>query len=211
MELKKEQKKTYISISFQRVRDLGISRIVMLTAIIISVLSILLSFVLPELAGWYQFIIDKTFWGDPDRYYLTGLGTYICKDTLTCTNNIAFIGFFGGILILVGSAVSLVAILRNSKIFTIIGGIVIFVGPLLLIFEILTGIDYLNDLLANYHGLMYDSIVNSFYGRNINATYAYTPISWGLGDGFFIAIVGGTLGLISSILTIITIILKKRK
>ncbi|MHA2181602.1 MAG: hypothetical protein ACXAAH_09280, partial [Promethearchaeota archaeon] len=72
MELKKEQKKTYISISFHRTRNLGISRIVMLIAIIISVLSILLSFVLPELAGWYQFSVDNPYWaGESGRYYLT--------------------------------------------------------------------------------------------------------------------------------------------
>ncbi|MFX1456305.1 MAG: hypothetical protein ACFFDB_13105 [Promethearchaeota archaeon] len=207
MELKEEQKKSHISISFRTVSDLGISRIVMLIAIIISVLSILLSLVLPELAGWYRFTVDNpATW--LSNYYLTGLGTYICNVDITCTNTIAFIGLFGGILVLLGSAVSLVAIVRNSKIFTIIGGIIMFLGPFLLIIEVLTGIDYFNGILSNYHSLSSDAIVNSLYGNNRNlSSILQTFFSWGLGSGFYIALVGGTLGLISSILTIS---LKKR-
>ncbi|MFW9895163.1 MAG: hypothetical protein ACFFD7_05095 [Candidatus Thorarchaeota archaeon] len=208
MELKEEQKKiSHINISFQRVSELGIGRILMFIAVIISILSILLSFVLPELAGWYQYTSYNVWDWNPQYYYLTGLGTYICKNSIGCTNNIALIGLFGGILVLVGSAVNLVAIVRNSKIFTIIGGIIIFIGPFLLIIEILTGINYLNELLSQYHALLYDTKVNWFYGRNINATGEWTYFSWKLGNGFFIALVGGTLGLISSVLTII---LKKR-
>ncbi|MFX0028560.1 MAG: hypothetical protein ACFE8B_05090, partial [Candidatus Hermodarchaeota archaeon] len=210
--LKEEQKKVSLfRISFQRVSNLGISRILMLIAVIISILSILLSFTSPELAAWYQYTVDTP--AIPMlNYYLTGLGTYICKGTTLCTNDIAFIGLIGGILVLVGSAVSLVAIIRNSKIFTIIGGIIIFLGPLLLIIEILTGIDYFNELLSKFSLLQSDARVNSFYGSNRNlSNILRTDFSWGLGNGFYIAIVGGTLGLISSISTIILKIKMKGK
>ncbi|MFW9896640.1 MAG: hypothetical protein ACFFD7_12615 [Candidatus Thorarchaeota archaeon] len=193
----------------KRVGDRGIGGILMIIGVVVSLLSVLLSFLIPEMVGWYWYQQSNTW--ESDYYYLTGLGTYICKETIMCTDTVAIVGLIGGISVLIGSAVCIVAFLKNSKLIAILGGIILLIGPLLLIIEILTGIDYLNSILSGMHNLVFDSIVNNFSGRNINMVGLEERISWGVGNGFFVAIIGGALGLAGGVLILIQVKMRQNR
>lgn len=157
-------------------------RVLALIGAAVGVLSVLLSLIIPALFSWYH--IDET--GGGEGLYLTAFGNLIEEGLSVPTNEILILVLVGGILVLAGAGLCIVGIIREMKPLGIIGGIVMIIGPTMLIFDLIGQVSEFAQYMENYASSLDKSI---FFGSN--STYA-----WGLWVGYFLAYGGGILGLI---------------
>lgn len=166
---------------------MGIARVVAVIGALSGLLSVGLSLVLPELMAWYMFEIDSG-----DGYYLTGLGRVIIKGMII-EREISILVLIGGIAIILGAILCIVSAIKESKKIGFFGGILMLLGPGLLIADFLMRISDLAGAIGSYVDILGKSI---FWGTYDDGFFVYT---WSLWVGFYIASVGGVLGLLGGI------------
>ncbi len=170
---------------------MGFGKVASIIAAIIGLASILLSFIFPALFSWYRYEVSGL--GSSGGWYLTGIGTVIdIGDTVPMTMSI--LGVVGGTLVIIGSILCIVAIVKESKGMGALGGLLMLLAPLLLVIDFLVGMSELAGVIRDNMDLF---ITRDWYWEHFFAlVYDYT---WGLWVGFFLGIAGGALGLIGGI------------
>ncbi len=170
---------------------MGFGKIVAIIGAAIGLLSVILSFLLPELFCWYSYTVTNIISSNKSSYYLTGFGTTISIPYSTAISAIALLELIGGFLVILGAIVCIVGVTKESKKIGSIGGILILLGPVLLLADFLIGIsEYYEQVefiqsIATNKNILWDTV--SFFGD----VYA-----WNLWIGFFMAVAGGVLGTI---------------
>lgn len=91
---------------------------------------------------------------------------------------------FLGILVIAGSALALMGGFFENKSLTILGGLLMILGPILLVIALFLELGYFEDMAAMLVGY------NLFFG-------SVAGVDWGLDVSFFLAIGGGILGIIA--------------
>ena len=172
-------------------KKMGFGKVLAIIGAIVGLASIILSFIMPELFSWYRYEISG--WGSSGGYYLTGIGTIIDIGN-TFSMEISILGVVGGILVITGSILCIVATVKESKKMGVLGGLLMLLAPLLLVIDFLIGMSELAGAIGDNMDLF---IGRDWYWEDFFAlTYAYT---WGIWVGFFLGIAGGSLGLIGGL------------
>jgi hypothetical protein len=170
---------------------MGFGKIVILIGAILGLASIFLSFIFPPLFAWYRYEVSGM--GSSGGWYLTGIGTVIDIGNTT-PMGLSILEVVGGIMVIIGSILCIVANVKESKGMGVLGGLLMLLAPILLVIDFLVGMSELAGVIGDNMDL--------FVGRNwywedfFGILYNYT---WGLWVGFFIIIVGGSLALIGGI------------
>ena len=168
-----------------------IGKIIVIIGAIIGLASILLSFISPELFSWYRYEVSG--WGSSGGWYLTGFGT-VTDIGNTTPMNLAILEVLGGSMVILGSILCIVATVKESKGMAFLGGLLMLLGPLLLIIDFLVGMSELAGVISDNLDLFINR--SAFWEEFSTMGYAYT---WGLWVGFFLGIAGGAIGLIGGI------------
>lgn len=158
-------------------------------AAIVGLSSVFLSLIIPELFGWYR--IETTVSAVDINFYLTGFGT-IDSNIGGTTTEIAILVSLGGILVIAGAIGCVSGANKQIKKSTFIGGVLMLVGPLLLLLDLLAE-------MSDY-AIVVGNLVEASNG-NIFWDSWTDPIgdsaTWSVWIGFFMALGGGVLGLIT--------------
>ncbi|MFX1314777.1 MAG: hypothetical protein ACFE9T_02865 [Promethearchaeota archaeon] len=142
---------------------------------------------MPVLFSWYHLQLTGGYTGG---LYLTAFGNSI-SDPSGLDLEMAMLVLIGGILVLVGAALCIFGAFTEKKPLGIIGGLVMIVGPLLLVMDLLLVISEFAEFMdTNWADPLNKSI---FFGTESGGG---TTAVWGLWIGFYMAIAGGVLGLI---------------
>lgn len=157
-------------------------RVLAIVGAAVGVFSVFLSLIIPTLFSWYH--IDETSGGE--GLYLTAFGFLIEEGLSVPADEVVILVLIGGILVLAGAGLCIVGIIREMKPLGIIGGIVMIIGPTMLIFDLMGQVSEFAQYMENYASSL-DK--NFFFGSNSSFT-------WGLWVGYFLAYGGGILGLI---------------
>ena len=155
----------------------------------IGILSVLLGLLSPELFSWYSLSLPSIDGG----FYLTGFGNSVFINYPSQTDEIAGLVFAGGILVIVGAVECLTSALLKNKVVGIFGGLLMIVGPLLLVADIMMGMSEFMQWMEFY--------TSGKSGAEL--LFGGIPeydINYGLWIGFFMAIGSGVLGLIGGAL-----------
>lgn len=170
---------------------MGAGKIIALIGAIVGLVSVVLSFIAPQIFSWYR--IEISMLGVTGGYYITGIGTFSAVLVPPLPDGIAILELIGGIVLIIGAVVCIIGAAKELKAAGIIGGILILLGPLLLIIDLLIGISdfgLIIDMITGVPGTA-DTL---FWG-----SFSPAPgvlLSWGIWIGAFIALAGGALGLI---------------
>ena len=178
---------------------MGSGKIVAMIGAVIGALSVVLSLVLPEFFGWYRAHIAGG--GLEAGYYLHGFGIFDSSNSALLpmppgVDEMVLLAMIGGILMIAGAVVCGLGAFVENKIFGILGGLLMIVGPLLLLVDIMTGMSEFMEFMEAFSGgesgvgLLFDS-------------YSPAPgvtLSWGIWIGYFMAMGGGVIGLIGGAL-----------
>ena len=172
---------------------MGNGKVVAIIGAAVGIASVLLSLVVPEFLSWYHYEIDLGPYGS-GGLYLTAFGNIISDPTGGPEFDVATLILIGGILVLAGAALCIVGGLTEKKPLGIIGGILMILGPTMLIFDLVGQVSEFSEYMQNLSDYA-DS--NIFFG-SYSYTYYYLSANfvWGLWIGFFIAYAGGIIGLI---------------
>ncbi len=170
---------------------MGFGRIAAIIGAVVGLLSVILSLLLPELFCWYSYTVTNTTSLNKSGYYLTGFGTTISIPYSTAISGIALLELIGGFLVIGGAIICIVGVTKESKKIGSIGGVLILLGPVLLLADFLIGISeyyeyvaFIQSIAANKN-ILWDTVTSFGF------TYA-----WNLWIGFFMAVAGGVLGTI---------------
>jgi len=166
---------------------MGKGRVLAIIGAAIGAASVLLSLVAPALFSWYH--IQVTGGGYSAGLYLTAFGSII-SDPSGADYEVAMFVLFGGIMVLAGAALCIVGGAAEIKPLGIIGGILMIIGPFLLVLDIMMEVSEYAELINLYIDYLGGTIL---FGSE--SAYGGTLI-WGLWIGYFMAIGGGILGLI---------------
>ncbi|MFW9875513.1 MAG: hypothetical protein ACFFG0_20605 [Candidatus Thorarchaeota archaeon] len=109
---------------------------------ILGALTVLLSLFLPVLLGWYRIVIHDI--SGPDGYYLNGFGIIHTSDPWGLPippgiELLVFSGPIGGMLVLVGAVACVGGTFREKKNIAIIGGVLMVLGPFLIVLDMIIG------------------------------------------------------------------------
>jgi hypothetical protein len=160
---------------------MGIGKIIAAIGGFLGIFTIVLYYVLPEI-----FCLWRIEGGAMLTFYFGGFGS---------ETGIAMGGDFGPryteeafllficILIIAGGAIAIIGGVIEKKILGMLGGILILIGPLLLLMDLAFGLSYITE----FSGLIGSD--NLFWGNE-------PGLDWGIWIGFFLAIGGGVLALI---------------
>lgn len=161
---------------------------------LLGILSVFLYYMSPSLGSWW-YLSWEIFKGEFD-ININAFG--YDRETQILESNTIFVG----ILIIIGSILAIIGGMRKSVEFS-------FISSLLM----LTGIGFFLSIVLNTDQL--NKSAQKYGISNIRGTkvlYGNTNhISWGLGIGFYIALIATLLILIVSTISIIRIIIHKRK
>jgi len=174
------------------VKKRGFGKIVTVIGASLGLASVLLSLIFPELWGWYRF--KSSSFGFSQSFYLTGFGTVGAIPPFSFFTGIAILVAIGGLLVILGSILCIVASVKKAKAMGFLGGVLIILGPILLMIDILAGISAYGEYIKFYLDLFVTT--NVFW--NIGSTMVFT-YSWGIGIGFFMGAAGGVLGSIGGL------------
>ena len=166
---------------------MGKGKVVAIIGAAIGIASVLLSLVVPALFSWYH--IQITGGGYSGGLYLTGFGSVI-SDPSGADYEIAMFALIGGIMVLAGAALCIVGGATEMKPLGIIGGILMIIGPFLVVLDILMEFSEYAEIVNLYIDYLGGTIL---FG---SASSGPTTIFWGLWIGYYMAIGGGILGLI---------------
>ncbi|MFX0041974.1 MAG: hypothetical protein ACFE8L_03590 [Candidatus Hodarchaeota archaeon] len=158
-------------------------------------MSVLLSLVVPEFFSWYHYEIDAGAYGS-FGIYMTAFGTVVEDMPYAVSLDIATFVMIGGILVLAGAGLCIVGALTELKPLGIIGGVLMIVGPTMLIFDLVGEFSDFAETIA---------LISDYYGGTVffgsHSPYPGITFMWGLWVGYFIAYVGGVLGIIGGATT----------
>ena len=168
---------------------------------ILSLLSILLGMIIPQLLSWYSI---EYFESHPHTgaaiftygTYITGLGVLYITGASPILIGFVILELIGGILVVLGSIGCFFSNLIQSKKVGIFSGILMILGPIIFLIDLLIGMTIINDLVGFSE---VDSISGTlFYGK---ASYYSldSSLHYNIGLGFFICSIGGIIALISAI------------
>ena len=163
---------------------MGVGRIIAIIGGLLGIISMILFYFMPEIFNLWRFVdVGSTVY-----VYIGGFGSW-SRD----------IGFNFGIrfsddifllivslLIVVGSVLVIIAGVKGSKIFGILGGVILLGGPALFMVEIIAQIGVIGDFLELVPLL---GSFNLFFGDVAGA-------QWGIWISSFLTIGGGILGII---------------
>jgi hypothetical protein len=158
---------------------------------VVGLLSVLLGLAIPAIFSWYH--IELSYGPFSGGAYLTAFGNLIEDDVSLPSDatEMVTLVLVGGILVLAGAGLCIAGAATEQKPLGIIGGILMIIGPTMLIFDLMAQVSefaQFMDMIAGY----YDKSI--FFGSF--SPYPGYSIMWGLWVGYFIAYVGGVLGLI---------------
>jgi hypothetical protein len=170
---------------------MGFGKITSLIAAVVALLSIFLGFILPELFSWYKFEASSA--AVSYGFYLTGFGTTTAIDSVNPISEIAILELIGGISVILGVVACVVGITKEEKKFGFLGGILMLLGPILLLTDFLIVLSEFADYI-DFYQINPDS--NMFWDSVDIMAYTYT---WNLWIGFFMAGAAGVLGLIGGL------------
>ena len=181
---------------------MGNGKFVAIIGGIIGIVFVLLSLVGGEFLSWYQFggEIDLGPYGSSSGgLYLTAFGNIISDPTGGPEYEIATLVLLGGIMVLAGAGLCIVGGATEKKPLGIIGGILMILGPMMIIFDLVGEVSefsqFINDLsVAADSNVFFGSYSYDFY------YIYYFDFTWSLTIGFFITIGGGVVGLIGGAL-----------
>ncbi|MFX1314778.1 MAG: hypothetical protein ACFE9T_02870 [Promethearchaeota archaeon] len=162
----------------------------------VGILSVLLSLVLPELFSWYHFTVRGG--GYSSGLFLNAFGDYTAENWGPLPQppeEIAIMVLIGAILVLVGAALCIICAFTEKKPLGIIGGVLMIIGPLLLIADLMAVISEFAEYMDTWAGAYDESILFTVFDPVPGVT-----IIWGLWIGFGMAIGGGAVGLIGGAL-----------
>ena len=166
--------------------NMGKGKVVAIIGAIIGIASVLLSLAVPALFSWYHIQITGGYSGG---LYLTGFGSVI-SDPSGADYEIAMFALMGGIMVLAGAALCIVGGATEIKPLGIIGGILMIIGPFLVVLDIFMEFSEYAEIVNAYIDVFGGTV---FFGSESGGG---TTIFWGLWIGYFMAIFGGILGLI---------------
>lgn len=166
---------------------MGAGKVIGIIGASISLASLLLSIILPEWFSWYRY--SATDGLTTIGFFLTGFGNFITIGGIPPLMDIIFLTLIGALILIAGAIVLIIGAAKGIKVMGIIGGISILIGPILLLLNLSIG-------FYDFQGLV--GKPNVFFG------FEYIGFgileAWGLWIGFFMALVGGVLGLIGGAL-----------
>lgn len=162
---------------------MGAGKVIAIIGACISLASLLLSILLPELFSWYRFSLSDGV--TTVGFFLTGFGNFISVGGVPPQTDIIFLTLIGAFVIIVGAIILIIGAAKEIKAMGIIGGVVTLIGPILLLFSLVIGI-------YDWQGFIGDP--NVFWGLREIGPGVW--LSWGVWIGFFMALVGGVLGLV---------------
>jgi hypothetical protein len=170
---------------------MGIGKILTLVGAFAGILSIVLSFILPQYFGWFRIELESV-----SGVYITGLGTI--TSIPPGASGYGIINIVGGIGSILGAIICIYGSVKKMRAAAVIGGFLLLIGPFTLIMDAL--VISAADFIAIIQGLGGPSNINPLWGSFIISGPPDILLSWGLWIGFFIALAGGVIGLIGGIL-----------
>jgi len=159
---------------------------------IVGLISILLSFLVPQYFGWYR--IEVSSGGSIlGGIYITGFGTIVTVPP-GGPIQIATLVLIGGILLIIGAILCIIGVVIKRKTPISVGGILMIVTPLLLTLDV--------QIIS---GDFFLSVLNLLGGPTsasmIWGSYVVGPgilLSWGIWIGSFMAFGAGIIGLLGA-------------
>jgi len=162
---------------------MGAGKVIAIIGASISLASLFLSLFLPEWFSWYRASI--TDGSTTAGLYLTGFGNFISMGGFSPLTDIIYLTLIGAFVIMVGAILLIIGAAKEIKAMGIIGGVLTLIGPILLLSSLVVGI-------YDWQGLIGQP--NVFWG--LEEVFPGLWLSWGVWIGFFMALVGGVLGLV---------------
>ncbi|MFX0021508.1 MAG: hypothetical protein ACFE9S_04230 [Candidatus Hermodarchaeota archaeon] len=184
--------------------NIGLGGILALIGSFVAILSIIISVFLPGMMSVWRTDADMELTPD-GGIYLNWFGFFTGTIGIP---DVAFYVLMGGILILLGSAFSILGVLKRSKLIEIIGSGLILVAPILVIFDLLFGApDYIHSF-----PILTGEVLSNFFGTTqAHALGEDILFTWGLSVGYFMVIAGGILGLIGGMFYDHKLSIRKKK
>jgi hypothetical protein len=172
--------------------NLGLGGILAIIGTFTAILSIIISFFLPGIMSVWRTDADMELTTD-GGIYLNWFGLFTGSIGIT---DIAFYVLIGGILIIMGSAVSIIGVMKRSKKLELIASGLILIAPIFVVIDLLVSTpDYIHSF-----PILSGRILSNFFGTaQAHALGEDIFFTWGLSGGFFMALAGGILGLIGGI------------
>lgn len=173
--------------------NLGLGGILAILGSTAAILSIIISVFLPGIMSVWRTDADMELTPD-GGIYLNWFGFFTGTIGIS---DIAFYVLIGGILIILGSAVSIIGVLKRSKKLELIAGFTLIIAPIFVIIDLLVGTpDYIHSF-----PILTGRVLSNFFGTaQANAMGEDIFFTWGLSGGFFMTLAGGILGLIGGLL-----------
>jgi len=174
-----------------------VGKTIVIVGAVVGLLSIFLSFILPQYFGWYR--IEGSVGGSVViGLYITGLGTITTIGPPGGPSGIVILELIGGIIFMVGAILCIIGVLlpmfyKEIKALNNVGGILMLVAPLFLIIDvqIISGPEF-RDFISTLAGS--PTAVSMFWGSIRVGPDAV--INWGIWIGSFTAFGAGVLGLV---------------
>jgi hypothetical protein len=170
---------------------MGAGKVISIIAAALAIIVIALSFVVPNFFGLYR--IEFTTMGYTIGVYITGIGTFASTGGLPPIGDIAIFELIGGILVIVGAVLCIVAAIKEMKVVGIIGGVLILLGPLILIIDMLAGMSDFATLIALLGG---PTGANPLWGSFTITGPPDVLMAWGIWIGTFLTLGAGVLGIV---------------
>ena len=164
---------------------------------VLGLISIFIGVVLPDIGAWFRFEAS-TGGASLLGYYVNGLGIVSIGGSMSQlfgsgVSGILIIELIGEMLCLIGCIFCLLGAARESKKFSMIGGVLILLGPIILIIDLFLISAGSFALILQIFGIAGENIL---YG---SLTVMGNTLAWGLWIGSFLALGAGIIGVISSI------------
>ncbi|MFX1303882.1 MAG: hypothetical protein ACFFBV_01820 [Promethearchaeota archaeon] len=169
---------------------MGAGKSITLVGAIIAVVTLLLSFIVPQYFGWYR--IEGTVLGITGGVYFTGLGT-LASVPAGGPTGFDYLQLIGGIALIVGVVACIIGAVKEMKAAGIVGGILILVSPLILIIDLAISASGFAALIMSLGGPPGASV---FWGSFLIVGPPDVLLSWGIWIGTFLSLGGGVLGII---------------
>lgn len=163
---------------------------------LLAILTIALFYVMPTVFAWWG--VSVTTSGTVVSSFSVGGFSSISASALGTTST----GFttadiyliLEGVLIIVGAIMAILGALKESKGIGMLGGILILVGPILLIYALVSGLGVFEIYQSTYTlaGMTGTLIMGSF-------DFGVTSFNYGLQIGGYLLIISGVIGLIGGL------------
>ncbi|KKN39193.1 hypothetical protein LCGC14_0745770 [marine sediment metagenome] len=167
---------------------MGVGRIFAIIGGLLGILSMVLFYFMPEIFNLWRFADEGSFvfiyiggFGSWSREIPINLGIRFSEDIFLLIVSLLIVG---------GSALSIIAGVKGSKTLGILGGFILLAGPVLFLLEVITQIGVIGDVLEII------PLLSSF-----NLVFGNAGAQWGIWISYFLTIGGGLLGIIGGATT----------